>query len=100
MSNWRPYPLHRPDPGEYVVALFWRGRLLYWVARWECGEWLDIYEDDHVVAFLPFEPFRDGECAVEEHSGGKVSEPLSDKRTVNSVAVRAPRPGNYPEEQE
>ena len=61
MTEWKSYPLHQPDPGQYVVAIQFHGHIVHAVAEWKMGEWVHLFEDDKVVAFMEFEPYKPDE---------------------------------------
>ena len=58
MTEWKPFPLHQPDPGQYIVAIPFHGQIVHAVAEWKLGEWVHLFEDDKVVAFMAFEPYK------------------------------------------
>ena len=58
MTEWKSYPLHQPDPGLYIVAIRFHFSIVYAVGEWKMGEWVHLFEDDKVIAFMPFEPYK------------------------------------------
>ena len=58
MSEWKSYPLHQPDPGQYIVAIPFHGQIVYAVGEWKDGEWIRLFEDDRVIAFMPFPKYE------------------------------------------
>ena len=58
MTDWKPYPLNVPDPGMYVVAFNYLGIVRYDVAEWKFGEWVGLFEDDKVIAFMKFSAYE------------------------------------------
>ena len=59
--EWKPYPLHQPDPGWYLVAIPFHGTLIYDCAEWKYGEWVRVFEDDRIIAFQKIEPYQPDE---------------------------------------
>jgi len=58
MKEWKEFPLNVPDPGLYLVALRFLGKIRYWVCEWKYGEWVGLYEDDKVLAFQEITPYN------------------------------------------
>ena len=58
MTEWKSYPLHQPDPGLYIVAIRFHFSIVYAVGEWKMGEWVHLFEDDKVVAFMPFPHYQ------------------------------------------
>ena len=58
MTEWKPYPLHQPDPGLYIVAIRFHFSIIYDIGEWKDGEWVRLFEDDRVVAFMPFPKYE------------------------------------------
>ena len=58
MTSWKNFPLHQPDPGWYLVAIPFHGTVIYDCAEWKDGEWVRLFEDDQVIAFMAFEPYK------------------------------------------
>ena len=57
-TGWKPYPRYQPEPGMYVVAIQFHFSIIYDIGEWKDGEWVRLFEDDRVVAFMAFEPYK------------------------------------------
>ena len=66
MTEWKTFPLHQPDPGLYIVAIKFHFSIIYDIGEWKNGEWVRLFEDDRVVAFMPFEPYTEFKPYQEE----------------------------------
>ena len=69
MTAWKEFPLNRPDPGWYLVAIRFHGQITYDVAEWKCGEWIRVFDDDLIVAFQPIDEFVPAEASAPHARG-------------------------------